>query len=154
MNNIKHIIDEEEEEKKKRRIKKRKVSQTLYWENLGIDGFCPDYGDNKDILLDEYNDTVDYVQNLAGRNSILSFDNTDVINFPTYNSLMKLKTNRLIDYYEKLGFKNVKIKVGKDRYVGGKRQGQNGRELKLPPIGKLQSDKNPLKKKIEGVIDV
>ena len=104
MNNIRNIIDEEEEDKKKRRIKKRKVSQTLYWENLGIDGFCPDYGDNKDILLDEYNDTVDYVQNLAGRNSTLSFDNTDVINFPTYNSLMKLKTNRLIDYYEKLGF--------------------------------------------------
>ena len=148
---INYIIDDEEEEKRKRKNKQRKVGQTIYWENLGIEGFSPDYGDNKDILLDEYNDTVDYVQNLAGRNSMLSFDNTDVINFPDSNSLQRLKTSRLIDYYEKLGFKNVKIKVGKDRYVGGKKKGQQGRELKLPPIGKLQSDKNPLKKKIEGV---
>tara|TARA_R100001443_G_scaffold31127_1_gene45112 strand:+ start:163 stop:594 length:432 start_codon:yes stop_codon:yes gene_type:complete len=138
MNNIKHIIDDEEEEKRKRKNKQRKVGQTIYWENLGIDCFSPDYGDNKDILLDEYNDTVDYVQNLAGRNSMLSFDNTDVINFPDSNSLQRLKTSRLIDYYEKLGFKNVKIKVGKDRYVGGKKKGQQGRELKLPPIGKMQ----------------
>ena len=124
-----------------KRAKQKRVAQTIYMEKIGVDAIAVYDVENADILLDEYEDTVEYVQTLANRN-LMSFDNTDVINFPAPQSLASIKTNKLIRYYENLGFKGIKVKVHGGLKTG-KGRGQNSKLLNEDPIG-FKKDNNKL----------
>ena len=121
---------------KSKRAKQKRVAQTVYMEELGVDAIAVYDVENADVLIDEYEDTVEYVQKLGNR-KLMSFDNTDVITFPTSQSLAKMQCNKVIRYYEKLGFKNVKVKVNHQQSgYTGKGRGQNSKLLNEDPIGK------------------